>query len=58
MHINRDLSKVSMFGCNGLECYNRSFNAPRVSKVKLRVLEFYRFREVNGSRVPLIWEPE
>jgi hypothetical protein len=48
---NRDLSKIAMFWCNGLECRDDPFGVPRIG-VKRHICEFCRFREVdrNGPR--------
>ena len=50
-YTNRDLSEISMFGCDGLECHNDPFGVPRI-EVKRHIREFCRFQEVdrNGPR--------
>jgi hypothetical protein len=47
-YINRDLSKILMLGCDGLECHGDPFNLP-LSELKNHVFEFCRFREVDRS---------
>jgi hypothetical protein len=45
---NRDLSKISVFGCDGLECHNDPFEVPRI-ELKPHNFESCRFREVDRS---------
>ena len=44
--LDRDLSKISMFGCCGLECRDDPLDVPRI-ELKCHILEFRRFREVD-----------
>ena len=44
--LNRDLSETSMFRCDGLECHDDPFGAPR-SEIKCHIFEVCRFREVD-----------
>lgn len=48
-HMNRDSSKLSMFGRDGLECKGDPYDGQR-SGPKNCIHEFCRFREVNGSQ--------
>jgi hypothetical protein len=45
-HANRDLSKVSMFGCDSLECHGNPLDVPQFG-LKFHIFEFPRFREVD-----------
>jgi hypothetical protein len=47
-HVNRDLSKVSMFGYDGLEWRDDPLGTPR-NEPKHRIFEFCCVREVNRT---------
>jgi hypothetical protein len=49
-HINRDLSKSFMLGCDGSECRSDSFGTPRI-ELTPHVFEFCRLREFDRSRL-------
>ena len=51
---NRNLFEISMFGCNSSECHDDPCDRER-SRPKNRIPEFFRFREVDGSRVGATW---
>jgi hypothetical protein len=54
-YMNRDLSKMLMLGCDGLECHGDPSNPPR-SGPKSYILEFCRFREVHRDWHQLAWK--
>jgi len=52
--INRDLSKVPMFRCDGLECHGDPFDILRFG-TKSYVPKFFRFREVERGWLRPDW---
>ena len=54
-YMNRDLSKVPMLGCDGLEHHGDPFDPPQ-PRLETYIFEFCRFREVDRSRLRLAWE--
>ena len=48
LYVNRDLSKISMFRCDGSECHDDPFDTPR-NGLKQHIFEFCCFREVDRS---------
>ena len=53
--LNRDLSKVPMLGCDGLEWRDDPLDTPRI-KPKHHIFEFRRFREVDWSCPRPTWK--
>jgi hypothetical protein len=54
-YMNRDLVKIPTLGCDDLECRGDPFYIAR-SGLESHIPEFCRFREVDRSRVRVVYE--